>query len=98
MIAVTVRSAMSIAEALGGRSIKVELDADVNADVSRLFVQLSQTYGDAFSDHVFRKDGAVKDGYFSVLLNGRNIFAYDGFGCTLKEGDDILILPAISGG
>ena len=96
MIAVTVRSAMSIAQALGSRKIEVSLDE--NADVSGLFAYLSQTYGEAFHRHIYTKDGSAKDGYFSVLLNGRNIFAYDGFGCVLKQGDDVLILPAISGG
>ena len=96
MIAITVRSAMSIAQALGGRKIEVALDE--SADISGLFAHLSQTYGEAFHRHIFKKDGTTKDGHFSVLLNGRNIFAYDGFGCTLNEGDDVLILPAISGG
>jgi len=96
MICVTVRSAMSIAQALGGRRIVVELDE--KADISVLFAYLSETYGDAFRNHIYKKDGSVKNGFFSVLLNGRNIFALDSFGCALKEGDDVLILPAISGG
>ena len=96
MIGVTVRSAMSIAQALGGRRIEVTLDE--NADVSKLLVNLSETYGEAFYRHIYKKDGSTRDGYFSVLLNGRNIFAFEGFGCVLKEGDDVLILPAISGG
>ena len=96
MINITVRSAMSIADALGGRRIEVELDE--KADVSVLFAYLSDTYGEAFRERVFKKDGSPKYGYFSVLLNGRNIFAFDGFGCILKEGDNVVILPAISGG
>jgi len=96
MISVTVRSAMQIAEALGGRSIEVALDE--SADISVLFAYLSATYGEAFRERVFKEDGSVKNGFFSVLLNGRNIFALSGFGCVLKEGDDVVILPAISGG
>ena len=96
MISVTVRSAMSIAVALGGRRIEVELDE--NADVSALLKNLSEVYGEAFRECIFKNDGSTKDGYFSVLLNGRNIFALNGFSCQLKEGDDVLILPPISGG
>ena len=96
MINVIVRSAMYIAEALGSRRIEVNLDE--KADVSVLFAHLSDTYGEAFCKRIYKEDGSVKNGYFSVLLNGRNIFALDGFACTLKEGDDVVILPVLSGG
>ena len=93
---VTVRSVMSISEALGGRKIMVDMDE--NADISALLRFLSETYGEAFRRHIFNEDGSARHGHFSITLNGRNIFALDGFGCALKEGDDVLILPAISGG
>ena len=93
---VNVRSAMYIAEALGGRNIVVELGA--GADISELILRLSETYGESFSSHIYFEDGSIKEGWFSITLNGRNIFAYDGFGCPLKDGDDVLILPALSGG
>ena len=96
MINVTVRSAMHIAEALGGRRIEVALGE--KADLSVLFAYLSETYGDAFRERIYKKDGSIKNGFFSVLLNGRSIFALEGFNCALKEGDDVVILPAISGG
>ena len=93
---ITVRSAVYIADALGGRTIEVELND--GADISVLITHLSETYGESFRNHIFHEDGSVKDGWFAITLNGRNIFAYEGFGCPLKEGDDVLILPAISGG
>ena len=93
---VTVRSAVYIADALGGRMIEVELND--GADIAELMAYLSETYGESFRNRIFHKDGSLKDGWFAVTLNGRNIFAYEGFGCSLKEGDDVLILPALSGG
>ena len=96
MINITVRSAMSIAKALGGRSIKVEIDE--KADVSVLFTCLSERYGETFRRYIYKEDGTFKNGFFSIMLNGRNIFALEGFKCLLKEGDDVLILPVISGG
>ena len=96
---ITVRSAMYISEALGGRNIRVNVKKiNKSADISALLEQLCETYGKAFRDRIFNEDGSVKHGHFSITLNGRNIFALDGFGCVLKEGDDVLILPAISGG
>ena len=97
MIRVTVRSAMQIADVLGGRKIEVAL-SDENPDISALFANLSLSYGEAFRERIFKEDGSVKNGHFSVMLNGRNIFAFDGFACGLKEGDDVVILPAIGGG
>ena len=96
MIHITVHSAMYIADALGGRTIQISLND--NADISVLFAHLSETYGEAFRERIYKKDGSVKDGFFSVLHNGRNIFAFDGFHCKLKDGDNVVILPAISGG
>lgn len=87
---------MYIAETLGGRNIEVAL---VNgADISDLMIHLSETYGESFRNRIFNEDGSTKDGWFTVALNGRNIYAYDGFHCSLNEGDDVLILPALSGG
>jgi len=96
MINITVRSAMSISEALGGRSIQVVVDE--TADIATLLEHLSKTYGQVFRNYIFNEDGSTKNGYFAITLNGRNIFALDGFRCALKEADDVLILPAISGG
>lgn len=93
---VTVRSAMAIADVLGGRKIEAELSG--GADISELLAHLTEIYGESFRNHIFKEDGSVKDGWFSIALNGRNIFAYDGFRCLLKDGDEVLILPAISGG
>ena len=93
---VTVRSAVYIADALGGRKIEVELND--GADISKLLDHLSETYGETFRNRIFHEDGSAKDGWFAITLNGSNIFAYEGFSCLLKEGDDVLILPALSGG
>ena len=93
---VIVRSAVYIAEALGGRKIEVILSN--GADISDLLQHLSETYGASFRNQIYFEDGSVKDGWFTISLNGRNIFAYEGFGCLLRDGDDVLILPALSGG
>jgi len=93
---ITVRSVMHIADALGGRTIEVEVDN--GADITKLVEYLSKEYGTAFSKHIFLEDGSIKFGGFSILQNGCSIFANDGFSSALNEGDDVLILSAISGG
>lgn len=93
---VTVRSALNIAQALGGRSIQVSLDA--GADISGLLSRLIEDFGEPFRECVYHPDGSPKDGYFWIQLNGCSILALQGFASKLSEGDDVLILPAISGG
>ena len=96
MISVTVRSAMHIAKVFGSKRIDVELNKGDN--IRTLLRHLSDKYGEAFDEHICEQNGEIAEGKFSVLLNGRSIFAYDGFNCVLSDGDDVLILPAVSGG
>jgi len=95
MIEVTVCSVTQIADALGSRKLYMELPEE--SDVLGLLHRLADQYGEVFRELLF-SNGEFKNGHTIILLNGRNIFAYDGLYRRLCEGDEILLMPAVSGG
>ena len=92
---VQVRSVLYIARILSGR--KISVDVPEQSDLHGLLRELTVLYGQEFYDAVCDEDG-YSDRKASVLVNGRNAAAIGGVGIKLKDGDDVLIMPVISGG
>jgi MoaD family protein len=42
--------------------------------------------------------GGLRDGYLSILINGRNVRFLDGRSTSLAAGDTVAFLPPIGGG
>jgi len=92
---VQVRSVLNIAKILSGRKISVELpeQSTLYGLLRELTVLCGQEFFDAVCD-----DTGYSDRKASVLVNGRNAAVIGGVGLVLKDGDDVLIMPVISGG
>jgi len=92
---IQVRSALTIAKVLSGK--KFVLDVPEPLTLGGLLDVLEKTYGQPFHDAVCDESGysAKKT---ALLVNGTSAAAKDGLGTQLKDGDDVLILPVISGG
>ena len=92
---IQVRSVLTIAKVLPGK--KFVLDVPEPLTLGGLLDELEKTYGQAFHDAVCDKNGysARKT---ALLVNGVSAAAKEGLGTQLKDGDDVLILPVISGG
>ncbi len=56
------------------------------------------TYGDELASHLFQPKSTTLLSYLRLMVNGRDIAFLDGMNTLLKEGDEILILPPVSGG
>ncbi len=54
-------------------------------------------YGDNFRKKVFDVDGNLH-GHVAVYKNGEDLRFSSGLGEAIAEGDELLILPAVSGG
>lgn len=65
--------------------------------IGELFKKLSERFGDAFKQRVFDESGQLRQ-YVVVYVNGRNISFLGGMNTSLKDGDEVMILPAIGGG
>lgn len=61
------------------------------------FTQLSSRYGEAFKQKLLDNSGQPKR-FLNIYLNGKNISFIDNFESQLQEGDELTILPSVTGG
>jgi molybdopterin synthase sulfur carrier subunit len=48
--------------------------------------------------HLFQPKSTTLLPYLRLMVNGRDIAFLDGMNTLLKEGDEVLIMPPVSGG
>lgn len=65
--------------------------------VESLLKQLSKKYGKEFDDYIYDELGHVR-GHLSFLVNGQSVSALHGLKTSLKDGDQVAILPPVGGG
>ncbi len=58
---------------------------------------LIQRYGNALKRKLCDKDGKPKS-FINIYINGKDMRFVEGLETKLKKNDEILILPAVSGG
>ncbi len=78
----------------GGGEKKVEISAGT---LTEAFSQISENMGDDFKRRVLNDDGTPRS-LINIYINGKNAKFSSGMETTLKNGDDIYILPAVAGG
>jgi len=92
---IQVRSVHSIAKILSGRKIYVEIQEP--STLHGLLRELTVIYGQDFYDAVCNESGYPED-KVAILVNGSSAAVHGGAVVPLRDGDDVLILPVISGG
>ena len=93
MTRVVVKLFTSLREIAGTKETAVE-----GENVRQILDELVRTYGDRFYNAIFdEKTGKIRR-YYSVLVNGRNVYLLDGLDTKLSEGDTISIFPPVGGG
>ena len=60
--------------------------------------QLIETYGKGLALRLFEADGETLRPHIMLMVNGRNINFLNRMDTVLCEGDEVLILPPVSGG
>jgi MoaD family protein len=65
--------------------------------VQEACAQLISRYGEAFKQKLFDDSGQPKR-FLNIYLNGKNISFIDNFESQLQEGDELTILPSVTGG
>jgi sulfur-carrier protein len=92
---VTVRFFTTLREITGKREDQIELPRPTS--LNSLLKQLGKKYGKEYDDYVFDELGDVR-GHLQVLINGQSVTALRGLRTTLKDGDQVAILPPVGGG
>ena len=54
-------------------------------------------YGDAFQKRLYDESGKPRK-FINIYVNGRDVRFLSGLETELREGDEVQILPAVSGG
>jgi len=80
---------------MSGRKIIVEIPE--SSTLHGLLKELTVIYGKEFYEAVCDETGYPED-KVAILVNGTSAAVHGGAVVTLKDGDDVLILPLISGG
>jgi len=78
----------------GGGEKKSEITAN---SLQESFKVISEIMGDDFKRRVLESDGIPRS-LINIYINGKNAKFSDGMKTTLKDGDDVYILPAVAGG
>jgi molybdopterin synthase sulfur carrier subunit len=65
-------------------------------DVGAVLTQLAEQHP-ATQSQLFGADGSLNR-YVNVYLNDEDVRVLDGLGTSVKEGDTLVILPAMAGG
>lgn len=78
----------------GGGEKKLEISANT---IKEAFTNISEKMGDDFKRRVLNDDDSPRS-LINIYVNGKNARFAEGMETSLKDGDDIYILPAVAGG
>ena len=78
----------------GGGEKKIEISAENLTDA---FSNISEKMGDDFKRRVLNEDGTPRS-LINIYINGKNAKFSNGMDTSLKDGDEVYILPAVAGG
>jgi MoaD family protein len=94
-VQVRVRLFGDIAEQAGKPSLAVELGDE--ADLGALLTALDRVTGRAVSSSVLFNEQTIHPAV-AILVNGNNVLLGKGLATALREGDQVSMMPLISGG
>ena len=78
----------------GGGEKKITMSASKLAEA---FSKISENMGDEFKRRVLNDDGTPRS-LINIYINGKNAKFAGGLDTSLKDGDEVYILPAVAGG
>ena len=78
----------------GGGEKKIEISATTLSDA---FSKISEKMGDDFKRRVLNEDGTPRS-LINIYINGKNAKFSSGMETSMKDGDEVYILPAVAGG
>ena len=96
MILVKVRTILTLKTIMGSGEIGLPV-AD-GSTLVQLIVTLVNRYGDDLASHLYEPNSKNLRSYIRLMVNGRDIAFLEEMKTVLRNGDEVLILPPVSGG
>jgi len=93
---VTLHTILGLKDAIGQRL--TEIDLPHGSTVEDFLTYLKERWGDNLSGRLFDPDSGAVLPHVRIMVNGQAIQFLEGMETPLKEGDEVLILPPVSGG
>ncbi|MDI7277969.1 MAG: MoaD/ThiS family protein [Anaerolineae bacterium] len=93
---VTLHTILELKQIVGQR--RTEIDLPPGATVEDFLACLRERWGDRLSAHLFDPESGAVLPHMRIMVNGRTIQFLKGMETPLQEGDEVLILPPVSGG
>ena len=94
---ITVKGYFTLRKAMDNKAV-LEIEMK-NASLRDVLKNLSNRFGEGFSDLIFDPKTKEVKNHISILVNGRHyIFLPKQLATELKEGDEVALFPQIAGG
>ncbi|MBI4790533.1 MAG: MoaD family protein [Chloroflexi bacterium] len=77
---------------------RTEIDLPQGTTVADFLTFVTERWGDNLSARLFDPDSGAVLPYVQIMVNGQTIHYLEGIKTPLKDGDEVLILPPVSGG
>ena len=96
MISVKVHTILTLKTVMG--SGEIGLAFPEGSTLGQLIATLVNKYGDDLASHLYEPNSRNLRSYIRLMVNGRDIAFLEGMETVLHHGDEVLILPPVSGG
>jgi MoaD family protein len=96
LIKVTIHTILELKKIIGQG--KVEVAITEGSTVESLLSWMIKTWGERVSSYLCNPSNASPLPRIRIMVNGRDIGSLKGMGTGLQDGDEVLILPPVSGG
>jgi molybdopterin synthase sulfur carrier subunit len=81
-----------------GSEREEEVEIGEDSSIADLLMMLSEKYGEPFKKAVYEKSGADVKSNYIITVNGYLLNQLNGVKTKLKNGDQVILLPIVSGG
>jgi sulfur-carrier protein len=93
---ITIHTILEIRQALGQKLIEVDLPQE--STVEELLAYMKKRWGATLDSRLFHPDNGQVLEHLRIMVNGQTIRFLKGMDTRLKEDDEVLIMPLVSGG
>jgi sulfur-carrier protein len=93
---IIIHTILELRQVLGKKKIEIELPE--GSTVDSVFTYMKKRWGEKLDSHIFHPDSGQILDHLRIMVNGQTIRFLKGMDTLLEEGDEVLIMPLVSGG